>query len=83
VVLGMEGGATRRNWAAPVAPLAGEEVGKDEGLTGARFVAGDGAVRPSVREDSGGWRRLPLELLLRRDGRRDWHTSGPGRFGGT
>jgi hypothetical protein len=83
VVLGMEGSAARRNCAAPAVPLAGEEVGKDEGLTGARFVARDGAVRPSVREDGGGWRRLLLELLLRRDGWRGWHTSGPGRFGGT
>jgi hypothetical protein len=42
VVLGMEGGAARRNWAAPAVPLAGEEVGKDEGLTCCRFVAEDG-----------------------------------------
>jgi hypothetical protein len=33
VVLGMEGGAARLNWVAPAAPLTGEEVGEDEGLT--------------------------------------------------
>jgi hypothetical protein len=44
----MEGGAAHRNWAAPVAPLAGEEVGKDEGLTGARFVLPDGVGRRSA-----------------------------------
>jgi hypothetical protein len=47
--LGMGGSAARQNWAAPAAPLAGEEVGEDEGLTMAPFVAGDGAVRPPVR----------------------------------
>jgi hypothetical protein len=51
--LGMEGGAARRNWAAPAATLVGEEVGEDEGLTMARFVAGDGAVRPPVMEHGG------------------------------
>jgi hypothetical protein len=35
----MEGGAVRRNWAASAAPLAREEVGEDEELTVARFVA--------------------------------------------
>jgi hypothetical protein len=79
----MEGGAARRNWAAPAVPLAGEEVGEDEGLTMARFVARDGALRPPVREDGGGWRRLLLELLLRRGGGRGWNTSDTGRFGGT
>jgi hypothetical protein len=44
----MEGGAARRDWAAPVAPLAAEEVGKDEGLTGARFVLTDGVGRLSA-----------------------------------
>jgi hypothetical protein len=52
--LRMEGGAVRRNWAAPAVPLAEEEVGEDERLTMARFVARDGAVRPPVREDNGG-----------------------------
>jgi hypothetical protein len=42
VFLGTEGGVARRNWAAPAAPLAGEEVGEDEGLTSNRFVAEDG-----------------------------------------
>jgi hypothetical protein len=46
--------------------LTEEEVGEDEALTMARFVAGDGAVRPLVLEHGGGWRRLPLELLLQR-----------------
>jgi hypothetical protein len=49
VVLGMEGGAARRNWAAPAAPLAGEEVGEDDGLTSNRFVAEDG------RRSAGSW----------------------------
>jgi hypothetical protein len=38
----MEGGAARRNWAAPAGPLAGEEVGEDEGLTYCGFGAEDG-----------------------------------------
>jgi hypothetical protein len=80
--LGMEGGAVRRNWAAFAAPLAREEVGEDEELTVARFVAGDGAVRPPVREDGGGWRRLPLELLLRRGGGADSATNGTRRWCG-
>jgi hypothetical protein len=41
--------------------LAGKGVGKDEGLTGARFVAGDGAVRPPVRWGGGVRRRQSLE----------------------
>jgi hypothetical protein len=36
--------------------LVREEVGEDEGLTCCRFVVGDGAVRPPVREDGGGCR---------------------------
>jgi hypothetical protein len=56
----MDGGAARRNWATPVAPLAGEGVRKDEGLTMARIVAEDGAVRPPARgaAESGGGSRL-------------------------
>jgi hypothetical protein len=81
--LGMGVGAARQNWAAPAAPLAGEEVGEDEGLTMAPFVAGDGAVRTLVRWGGGVRRRLPLELLLRRGGRQGWDTSGTGKFGGT
>jgi hypothetical protein len=64
-----------------VAGLAGEGVEKDEGLTMARFVAGDGAVRLSAATCGGGRRYPPLELLLRRDGRRGWHTGGTGKFG--
>jgi hypothetical protein len=44
--LGMEGGAAHRNWTTPVAPLAGEGVGKVEGLTNRRFVAADGWGAP-------------------------------------
>jgi hypothetical protein len=51
----MEGGCSGQNWAAPVAGLAGEGVGKDEGLTGARFVLTDGAGRLSAV--AGGTRR--------------------------
>jgi hypothetical protein len=66
VVLGMEGGAARRNWAAPAAPLAREHVGEDEGLTYYRFVAADG------RRSTGSWPAggvqgaRPRRALLRR-----------------
>jgi hypothetical protein len=36
------GGGSGRNWAAPVAGLAGEGVGMGEGLTHNRFVAAGG-----------------------------------------
>jgi hypothetical protein len=48
-----------------VAGLAGEGVGKEEGLTGARFVAGDEAGKRPAAARGGGRRCLPLELLLR------------------
>jgi hypothetical protein len=54
-----------------VAGLAGEGVGKDEGLSEARFVLTDGAGRLSAAACGGGRRYLPLELLLRCDGRRE------------
>jgi hypothetical protein len=45
-----------------VAPLAGEEVGEDEGITMAWFVASDGAERLSVSRPGGAVARRPLEL---------------------
>jgi hypothetical protein len=42
VALGHGGGGSGRNWAAPVAGLAGEGVGMGEGLTHNRFVAAGG-----------------------------------------
>jgi hypothetical protein len=45
--------------------LVGEGVGKEEGLTRARFVAGDAAGRRPAASRGGGRRCLPLELLLR------------------
>jgi hypothetical protein len=53
----MEGGAARQNWAAPAAPLAGEEVGQDEGLTCCRFVVEDGLR--NVRQLVGGGAQGP------------------------
>jgi hypothetical protein len=53
----MEGGAARRNWAALVAPLAGEVEGEGVGLTRARFVCsvgGEGAA------GEGGRRHQPV-----------------------
>jgi hypothetical protein len=47
-----------------VAGLAGEGVGKDEGLTVARFVLTDGVGRCSAAACGGGRRCLQLELLL-------------------
>jgi hypothetical protein len=44
----MEGGATRRNWATPVAGSAGEGVEKEEGLTRCGFVAAEGGGAPVV-----------------------------------
>jgi hypothetical protein len=78
--MGMEGGAARRNWAAPAAPLAGEEVGEDEGLTGAQFVLTDGVRRRSAVACGGGRRWLSLELLLPRKGGADNTTGGTGRL---
>jgi hypothetical protein len=43
----------------------GKEWGKEEGLTGAGFVAGDGAGRRPAAARSGGRRCRPLELRLR------------------
>jgi hypothetical protein len=65
-----------------VAGLAGEGVGKEEGLTGARFVAGDWAEKLSAAACGGGRRYPPLELLLLHGGPHGWHTNGTGRFGG-
>jgi hypothetical protein len=59
--------------------LAGEGVGKDEGLTMAWFVVGDEAVRLSAAACGGGWRFLPPELLLRCDGRRGQCIHSTGR----
>jgi hypothetical protein len=70
----MEGGAARRNWATPVAPLAGEGVGKDEGLTNRRFVAADGWGSAGSRPVGGAQRAWPRRALL-------WQS--PGLGGGT
>jgi hypothetical protein len=64
--LGMEGGAARRNWATPVAPLAGEGVGKDEGLTNRRFVAADGWGSDGSRPAGGAQGAWLQRALLRR-----------------
>jgi hypothetical protein len=52
--LGMEGGAAHRNWATPVAPLAGEGVGKDEGLTNCDLWPrmGGGVLTVKIRQPS-------------------------------
>jgi hypothetical protein len=53
----MEGGAARRNWVAPAAPLVGEVEGEGLGLTRARFVCsigGEGAA------GGGGRRHQPV-----------------------
>jgi hypothetical protein len=65
VVLGTEGGAARRNWAAPAAPLAGEEVGEDEGLTSNRFVAEDGRRSVGIWPVGGTQEARPRRALLR------------------
>jgi hypothetical protein len=72
--LGMEGGAARRNWATPVAPLAGEGVGKVDGLTNRRFEAADGWGSAGRRPASGA-QRASL--------RRTWLRRFPGLGGGT
>jgi hypothetical protein len=79
----MEGGAARRNWAAPVAPLAGEGVGKDEELTGARLVLTDGVGMLSAAACGGGRRCLSLELLLRWREGADSASIGTGRWCGS
>jgi hypothetical protein len=62
----MEGGAAHRNWAPPVAPLAEEGVGEDEGLTRCRFVAGDGWGRAGSWPSGGAPRARLRRPLLRR-----------------
>jgi hypothetical protein len=59
--------------------LAEEGVGKDEGLTGARFVLTDGVGRLSAAACGGGRWYLPLELLLRCDGQHEQGIHGTGR----
>jgi hypothetical protein len=51
----MEGGAAGENWAAPAAGLAGDEVGKAEGLTCKRFVAGVWVGVAPVMQLRGDW----------------------------
>jgi hypothetical protein len=60
-----------------VAVSAGEGVGKEEGLTGARFVAGDGAGRRPAAAYGGGRRYLPREVLFR------WRRGAGGGVHGT
>jgi hypothetical protein len=52
-------------------------VGKEEGLTGARFVAGDGARRRLAAACGGGWRYPPREVQFR------WRGGGGGGVHGT
>jgi hypothetical protein len=59
--------------------LAGEGVGKEEGLTMARFVLTDGVGRLSAAACGSGRRYLPLEVLLRCDGRREQGIHDTGR----
>jgi hypothetical protein len=66
VVLGMEGGAALRNWAALAVPFAGEEVGEDEGLTSNWFVGGGWVGAAPEMAGGGGIRHQPLHLSLRR-----------------
>jgi hypothetical protein len=61
--------------------LAGEGVGKDEGLTMARFMAGDGAVRPPARWGGRVRRWWSLEWWFRRDGDHNGAKGGSGVFG--
>jgi hypothetical protein len=74
--LGREGGAARRNWAAPAAPLAGEGVEEDEGLTCCRFVAGVWVGAAPEMACGGGVRRQPLHLSLWRAPSRGQAMSG-------
>jgi hypothetical protein len=62
--------------------LVGEEVGKDEGITGARFVLTDRVGRRSATACGGGRRCLPLELLLRWRGGAGSASNGTGRWCG-
>jgi hypothetical protein len=61
---------------------AGKGRGSAQGLTYDRFVLTDGVGKRPAAACDGSRRFLPLELLLRCDGRRGSHTSGTGRFGG-
>jgi hypothetical protein len=63
--LGMEGGVARRNWTTPVAPLAGEGVGKVEGHTNRRFVAADGWGSARGRPAGGTQGAWPRRTWLR------------------
>jgi hypothetical protein len=65
---------TRRNWATPMAPLAGDGVGKVEGLSNCRFVATDGWGSTGRWPADGAQRAWPRRALLRRS---------PGQGGGT
>jgi hypothetical protein len=65
---GMDGGATRRNWAILVGESAGEGVVKVEGLTIDRFVASErwGTLvdgRPAAPREPG--RGAPAPAILR------------------
>jgi hypothetical protein len=65
VALGHRVGAAPANAGEPAALPSGEGVGNEEGLIGARFVAGDRAGRRLAAARGGGRRYMPLELRLR------------------
>jgi hypothetical protein len=65
-----------------VAVSAGEGVGKEEGLTGARFVAGDGAGRCPAAVCGGGRRYPPQDVLFRLRGGAGGGVHGTGRWCG-
>jgi hypothetical protein len=79
----MDGGSARRNWATPVAPMAGEGAGKDEGLTNRRFVATSGWGSTGSRPAGGAQRAWPRRAFLRWSPGMGGGTGGTGRLVGS
>jgi hypothetical protein len=79
--LGMDGGATRRNWAIPVGDSAGGGVEKVEEPTMDRFVASDGWGNAGDRPAGGAQGAWPRCSSVRRHSGLGGGTVGVGRLG--